>query len=528
MALRPLLPQIAAHPDVASLHEQGGRAFVSMSLRAALVAALADRDPSRPTVVVAGDDRHARELAADVRAWLRPRLVRFYPSRGVTYESHLTPPPPLTGLRVAALDALTDDRAGDAPVVIVSAVALSEKVPDPSLRPHSLRLAKGELVDLDELGADLVAAGYERVEQVEERGQFAMRGGIVDVFPATEERAVRVELFDIEIESLRWFSTFTQRSLGETDEVEIAPAAELAAEHREAAELAALEEERPDIAELLPLDSFRELLDLVPAEARVIVAADEDLEPALRDNWQDVCTAFHDEEAGQLYVKPDGILTALGERARIRLSGLDADQPFEFRAQAAEIAARTLAAAEPELEKLTRSGYTTVVAWANRGTGERAAYNLGRLKAQWGADAESKLRFVEARLRDGFIAPQLQLAVIPDGRLIHHRRQRQERPGGGPKRGALRSFADLRTGDIIVHEDHGLARFAGFDTKTVAGVTRDYLNLEYAGTDKVFLPVDQLAKISRYVGAGGDHPPLSKLGGTRWDTMKARARRAAQ
>jgi transcription-repair coupling factor (superfamily II helicase) len=92
----------------------------------------------------------------------------------------------------------------------------------------------------------------------------------------------------------------------------------------------------------------------------------------------------------------------------------------------------------------------------------------------------------------------------------------------------LRSFADLRTGDIVVHEDHGIARFSGFDTKTVAGVTRDYLYLEYAGSDRVFVPVDQLAKISRYVGGGGAHPPLSKLGGTRWDTIKARARRAAQ
>jgi transcription-repair coupling factor (superfamily II helicase) len=530
MSLRPLLPQISAHDEARRLHDEGGSAFVSLSLRPALVAALADHDASRPTIVVAGDDRHARELAADVRAWLRPRVVRFYPSRGVTYESHLTPPPHLTGLRVAALDALIDDRPADAeaPVVIVSAVALSEKVPDPKLRPHSLRIAVGDLLDLEELAQDLVGAGYERVEQVEERGQFAMRGGIVDLFPATEERAVRVELFDIEVESLRWFSTFTQRSLGETDVVEIAPAAELAAEHREAAELAVLEEERPDIAELLPLESFRELLDLVPADAQVLIAAEEDLEPALRDNWQDVCVAFHDEEAGQLYVKPDGILQTLSERAQIRLSALDADQPLAFRAQAAEVAARSLAAAEPELEKLTRSGYTTVVAWANKGTGERAAYNLGRLKAQWGAEAASPLRFVEARLRDGFIAPQFQLAVIPDGRLVAHRRQRQERPGAGTRRGALRSFADLRTGDIIVHEDHGLARFAGFDTKTVAGVTRDYLNLEFAGTDKVFLPVDQLAKISRYVGAGGAHPPLSKLGGTRWETIKARARKAAQ
>ncbi len=92
----------------------------------------------------------------------------------------------------------------------------------------------------------------------------------------------------------------------------------------------------------------------------------------------------------------------------------------------------------------------------------------------------------------------------------------------------LRSFTDLRTGDIVVHEDHGVARFAGFETRTVAGVTRDYLYLEYQGDDRVYVPTDQLAKISRYLGAGGENPVLSKLGGSRWETMKARARRAAQ
>ena len=180
-----------------------------------------------------------------------------------------------------------------------------------------------------------------------------------------------------------------------------------------------------------------------------------------------------------------------------------------------------------------RSGYRTVVAFGARGEGERAAYNLGRLKVRWvngAAPQGADLAFAEARLRDGFVAPGFRLAVIPEHRLFRRRAARTGGTGAGAgrRRGALRSFTDLRTGDIVVHEDHGLARFAGFDTKTVAGVTRDYLNLEYAGTDKVFLPVDQFAKISRYVGAGGEHPPLSKLGGTRWETIKSRARKAAQ
>jgi transcription-repair coupling factor (superfamily II helicase) len=300
MPLRSLLGAIEDDSEATRLARDGGRAFVSASLRPFLIAALLDSASARPALIVVGDDRAARDLAGDLSAWLAPRRVRFYPSRGVAYESHLAPPPHLVGLRVAALDALLAHSsegsaprgsgiAADAaapqrvagesepPVVVVSAVALSEKVPDPALRPRSFTLTVGELLDLDECAAELVAAGYERVDQVSERGQFAMRGGLLDVFPATEEHAVRVDMFDIEIESLRWFSTFTQRSLGEVEQVEIAPAAELAAEHRELAEIAAATgafapagtsagfevDRRPDIAELLPVERFRSLLDLL-------------------------------------------------------------------------------------------------------------------------------------------------------------------------------------------------------------------------------------------------------------------------
>ncbi len=538
MALRPLLSLLQADSAAAALARDGGRAFVSASMRPYAVAALLDgvdgaAAAGRPAIVVAGDDRQARDLAADLRHWLHPRPVRFYPSRGVTYESHLAPPPHLVGLRVAALDALLEP-GEEPPVVVVSAVALSEKVPDPALRPHSFTLRKGDLIDLDETAQQLVAAGYERVDQVEDRGQFAIRGGILDVYPATEDRAVRVDLFDIEIEALKWFSTFTQRSLGDTDEVEIAPAAELAQEHREAAEIAAIsaEDDRPDIAELLPIERFHSFFDLVGADAAVLLAAEEEVAPALTDHWQDVTAAMHDADAHRLYVDPR---PQLDERAAIRLSSIDQDQPVQLRAQAADLAARSLKEAEPELEKLVRSGYRAVVTWPRRGEGERTAYNLARMKARWVGEGdpptvEPELSFSVANLRDGFIAAGIQLAVIPEHRLF--RRRRAERTAGQTRgqrrRGALRSFADLRTGDIVVHEDHGVARFAGFDTKTVGGVTRDYLELEFAGTDKVFMPVEQLAKISRYVGAGGNHPTLSKLGGKAWETLKARARRAAQ
>src|ERR671910_238144 len=302
--LRPLLkyahedPKVTALADAARTEPQ--RAFVSASLRPYLLASLLDAEPERPALVVAGDDRAARDLAADLRAFLSPRPVRFYPARGMRYESHLAPPPHLVGLRIAALD------------------------------------------------------------------------------------LVRCELFDIEVERLTWFSTFTQRSLEEAERVEIAPAAELGPEHRELAEMAATSEadERPDIADVLPVDRFLELLDLVPDDAMVTVAAEEELAPALKDLWEDVTASFHDQDAHHLYVHPDRLAETLDRRAALRLSSISGDQPHEFRAQSADTAARSLKDAEPELEKLVRSGYRTVVAWARRGEAERAAYNLARLRVE--------------------------------------------------------------------------------------------------------------------------------------------------
>ncbi|MFL5825444.1 MAG: transcription-repair coupling factor [Thermoleophilaceae bacterium] len=538
MSLRQLLTYAREDSNIEALadatREAPQRAFVSASLRPYLLASLIDSEPGRPALVVAGDDRAARDLASDLKSFLAPRPVRFYPARGVRYESHLAPAPHLVGLRIAALDALLDESPGaDAAVVVASAPALSEKLPDPELRPHGFSIERGGLLDLEETADTLVACGYERVDQVEDRGQFAVRGDILDIYPATEERAVRCELFDVEVERLTYFSTFTQRSLEEAERVEISPAAELAPEHRELAEIAATEadEERPDIAEVLPVDRFCDPLSLIPESALVAVAAEEEIAPTLAALWEDVTTSFHDTDAHHLYLAPEALQSDLDARAAVKLSAISGDQPFQFRAQGADTSARSLREAEPELEKLVRSGYRTFVAWARQGEAERAAYNLERVQARFldgqPAPQEPGVLFTTASLRDGFLSPSLKLAVLPEHRLL--RRRRAARPDG-PRTGAgaIASFTDLRTGDAVVHEDHGIARFTGFETKTVGGVTRDYLELEYRDGDRVFVPSDQLHKISRYVGADAKDPPLSKLGGKLWEQMKIRARRAAQ
>src|SRR5204863_4551856 len=185
-----------------------------------------------------------------------------------------------------------------------------------------------------------------------------------------------------------------------------------------------------------------------------------------------------DVDARRLYVD---VAAPLAERAAVTVSDSDADLELSFRAQAPTSAARSIGEAESQLERELRSGYRVVVAFERRGEAERALYNLNRVSASFldGAPVgdEPRLLFAEAALADGFIAPDLKLAVIPFRRLVHRRRA----AAPAPARGRLATFTDLRVGDHVVHEDHGIARFAGFETKTLAGVTRDYLELAYRG-----------------------------------------------
>jgi transcription-repair coupling factor (superfamily II helicase) len=434
MSLRPLLEIAAENERLAALRtelaalDRTVEAYVSAALRPYLLAALiesGDGVDARPVVIVTADDRSARDLAGDLNAYLAPRRVHFYPSRGTAYESHIAPPPHLAGLRVDALRAL----ATSEPIVVASAIALAEAVPDLELWPEGVALHQGESVDLTDVAVLLADGGYERVDQVEERGQFAIRGGILDVYPATEERAVRVELFGDEIESLRWFSIFTQRSLGDAKRVDLAPAAELAAEHREGADEV--------------LERFRAPLDLVPETALVAIAASEEIPGALRDHWEDATTAMHADDARRFYVD---LAEPLRARAGLELSASDAGQGHVFRAQSADFPSRTLAEAEGELEKLVRSGYRVVVAFEGRGEAERVRYNLSRLDVPFLGDQspeEPGVSFAEARLRDGFMAPELKLAVIPQRRLLH----RRPAAVAVSARARLAAAIELRVGD---------------------------------------------------------------------------------
>jgi transcription-repair coupling factor (superfamily II helicase) len=462
------------------------RARVSEPAVPLLLAALHET-LNRSLLVLLPEDADARDAAEAAGWFLGEERVALLPSRGVRWDSGLEPPPHLVGERARALDVLA---AGG--LVCASAAAVAEGMPPPHARPEPIALAVGDEPGTEGLAESLALAGYERVEQAEERGQFTVRGGIVDVFPTTGREPLRIELFGDEVESVRAFSPFTQRTLHPVDGAVIYPAAERRSELLEPT--LADDEETPSA----PAD----LVPPVPAGPDFVWQPDE-----VRAVWR--------EELGE----------ELPLEGAAELDPLPAGQPFSFEAQRPAIAARGLAEAENELRSFVRAGIRVVVAFPHRGEALRTENLLRRTEARLvepgeGLPDEAEVLFAVSPARRGFVWRDLGIALLPDTQVFRKRAPRRTAPVGR----ALQSFADLRTGDYVVHEDHGVGKLLGFETREVAGVTRDYLFIAFRGDDRLYVPHEQIGKVSRYVGVDGKAPALSKLGGRAWQLLKSRAR----
>ncbi|HEU0303978.1 MAG TPA: transcription-repair coupling factor [Gaiellaceae bacterium] len=445
-----------------------------------LLAAL-HRRLGRGLVCLLPDDEDARD-AAEAAAWFGGSdSVAFMPGRGVTRESGLAPPPHLVGERHRALSVLASRG-----LVCMSAAAAAESLPAHHERPEPVDIEVGSPRGLDALTEELVLAGYERVERAEARGQLAVRGGILDVFGTTGREPLRVEFFGDVVEGIRAFSPFTQRALYELDRARIYPATERRAD-----------------------------LQAEPEAAGGAVGAAA---------WE-VDLVWRPDEVAEVWREDLGVDLEL---RGARLDPLPRGQRHSFEAQKPALAARGLAEAERELSALARSGLRVVVAFPRRGDALRTQHLLRRVEAGF-LDPEGPLPedgsvlFAVSPARSGLVWRDLGLALVPEAHVF---RRRAPRPARVAR--ALRSFADLRTGDYVVHEDHGVGQLLGFETKTVGGITRDYLLLAFRGEDRLYVPHDQVGKVSRYVGADGRPPALSKLGGRAWQLVKTRAGHAVR
>jgi transcription-repair coupling factor (superfamily II helicase) len=497
--LHAFVQQLVEHERLVELADAlPARVRVSESALPLLLASLHER-LERGLVVLLPEDADARDAAESVAWFLGDEAVGLLPSRGVTWESGLTAPPHLVGERARALHVL-----GRGGLVCASARAVAEGLPPADARPEPIELRPGLEPGVDGLTESLALAGYVRIDRVDDRGQFAVRGGIVDIFPTTGREPLRVEFFGDEIESVRAFSSFTQRALHPVSEATLYPAAERRLDTVERSNNLLLAEEGEESAEPPVPDDLVPPLDRPPD----FVFQPDDV----RRVWEE-----------------DGLRKPPSLAGSTELDPFPQAQPFAFEAQRPAIAARGLAEAESELAALIRSGQRIVVAFPHRGEALRTQNLLRRVEVRVLEPGDElpegpELLFAVAPARRGFVWRDLGLVLLPDHQVFRRRVPRERRLGGR----ALQSFADLRTGDYVVHEDHGVGRLLGFETNTVAGITRDYLLLAFRGEDRLYVPHEQLGKVSRYVGADANAPALSKLGGKAWQTLKSRAKESVR
>jgi transcription-repair coupling factor (superfamily II helicase) len=555
------------------------------ALRPLAVAALA-RESGRTVLAVTSTGREADELVQSLQSLLPPDSVALYPGWETLPHERLSPRPDTIGRRLAVLRRLRhpsgqDDATGPLRVVVAPVRSvLQPQVPDlGELEPVSIAIGDAGR-ELEEIVSALAAAGYARTELVEKRGDFAVRGGILDVFPPTEEHPLRVEFWGDEVEEIRYFKVADQRSLEiAPDGVWAPPCRELMLTDQVRARAVDLLAAHPELGELLepisqgmPVEGMESLapvlvdeLQLVlaefPAGSHLLICDPERVRARAADlvaTSEEFLAASWAAAAGGGKAPVDlgsASLRSLEEVAEVAhilglpwwtLSPFSTDNELlpEGRAVTSsfEAAPSYRGDAEALLRDIAdwhRSGWRIALVFDGHGTAERA---LERLR---GVDVPARLQsgidelgpelvtVATGHLESGLISPQLRLAILSESDLTGQRGSATLDKSRMPSR--RRNAIDpiqLAAGDYVVHEQHGVGRYVEMVRRIVNGGEREYLIIEYAAAkrgqpgDRLFVPTDSLDQVTKYVG--GEAPSLSRLGGSDWAKTKGRARKAVK
>ncbi len=533
-------------------------ADMSAGARAYAWAALADV-ARRTVVVVAPSEDRARRWRAELAGWLGEERVLAFPERETMPFEIGAPSAGAIHQRLLTLWRL---HTAPEPVAVVASLraVLQHTIAPDDLRRRGRTLRAHGHVSWNETAAWLFDLGYEPVAEVSEPGTFSRRGGILDVYPSSASMPVRIELFGDEIETLRSFDPVTQRSQDAVDAVDVLPAREYSLERGpEVAErlaAAGWESLSGDAEDLVPyrslVDALREGRDAAGLDA---FAAALGATASLLGHLGERASVIF-EDSVELELAHDAHEAQAEERrAELRAQGLPVGAfppPYVPRAEVETAAAEHGGVRVRPAAGALRLGWGAVTSYAGRldaflaevaasGTDTRVvatpqAARLAELLADREVTATPRdsvgeppaagsLVLAHVPLAEGFAVPELGLRVFTDAEVFGFRKPRH--PERRRRRVAIGSFlADLRPGDHVVHEDHGIAVFERFLTKEVAGVVREYLELRFAGTDVVALPTERVDRVTRYVG--GTPPALSALGGREWAATKRKAKKAAE
>ncbi len=548
------------------------------SAQGQLIYALAKENGSS-ALVVCCSDMDARKLYSDMELYTENLL--YFPSKEYVFYNIETSGHQNEYARISVIDKLI---TGGHYIVITSLDALLQYSADKSeMERLSVEFELGKRFDLGRLTQELIVMGYSREDSVESAGQFAVRGGILDIFPPGNENPYRIEFFDDETDSIREFDVMTQRSLGKVGSARVAPVKEAvitdekrdaiigeiekrirSAKRKKSDESAFIETSKTDI------ESLKEVRYFPSVDKYVSMIYDKI--PSALDCFTDndivfivdpkrICErgrSFEREKGEQIAeLKEKRVIGAykdkfyssyaekVAEMSRKKLISLDvlshSNNDFNYK-RLETFATKTTVSFHGKMEYLYEDlrsrqerGYTVVILCATRGRGENLAGLLEEkgIKARFiFSDAKDggvnfkkgETVIIRGELNKGFEYPEMKFALISEREIFETKKNRRRRKIENADR--IKNYTDINVGDYVVHQAHGIGQYMGTRKMVVGGVTKDYLKIQYQGTDCLYIPIDQLNLLYKYAGDTDRKIKLNRLGGGEWSRTKQRVKKS--
>lgn len=525
-------------------------------------------------VVVTNNLYQADKLEADLLQYVDDEELFKYPVQDIMTEEFSTQSPELMSERVRTLTALTKHQKG---LFVVPLNGLNKLItPRDIWAAHQIQLNIGDDIDLDGFLEKLVAMGYKRESVVSHIGEFSLRGGIIDIYPLIGS-PVRIELFDTEVDSIRQIDVESQRSSENLESVEITTATDLVIRDEELKRVKprlekAYQETRPkidksvrnDIKEtyesLLLAQStmfdhqvLRRLISFMYAEKATImdylsddalcvvdeynrvketestlaVENEEFMQNLIESGKGFIGQTFTDDDALNRFVKSRKIsyFTLFTASMSVKL-----EDTIKFSCKPVQQFYGQYDILNSEFNRFIQQDYRVVVLAETKTKQERIQSMLSEMHIPTLKDTTAEMMseghaiITEGSLSEGFELPYMHLVVVTERELFKSKqKKRKKRHKTMSNAEKIKSYQDLKVGDYVVHVHHGVGRYLGVETLEVGDVHRDYIKIQYKGTDQLFVPVDQMEQVQKYVGSEDKTPKLYKLGGSEWKKTKAKA-----